>query len=54
MGVLQSGEQYRREKADNDRLFEVEHAGEAVAYMANLPLSVNILSQVCRPHTASL
>lgn len=28
------------------RLFDVEYAGEAVAYMANLPLGVNILSQV--------
>ena len=28
------------------RLFDVQLAGEAVAYMANLPLSVNILSQV--------
>lgn len=32
--------------ADMFSLFEVEYAGSAVAYMANLPLGVNILSQV--------
>lgn len=31
---------------DRLSLFDVKLAGDAVAYMANLPLSVNVLSQV--------
>ena len=40
----------REEKrADMNRQFHVDYAGQAIVYMASLPLGVNVLNQVRSP-----